>query len=186
MNVWTQRAWALTLLALLIVLAALTWGYWAAWQRYDQGLNQLEARGQRLEGVAKLGDRIQTRLDAVASNIQPWLHPGGANAANDVQQRLRELITASGSTLISSQVALQAPAEGASLASVRLTATLSGEWAALMRFTQSLHTSTPPLWVRAASFMRDGQVDGKRGQNARLTLQLEAPLAPATPEKAQP
>ena len=81
---------------------------------------------------------------------------------------------------MSSQVALEPGADG-KLARIRLTATISGEWPKLVRFMETLQTHRPPFWLRSATLSREGVATGP--QNARVTLQLEAPLAPG---KAQP
>lgn len=182
MNVWTQRALLTSLICLLAAAGGAAWGCRALWLRYDNAQSQLQSRSERLDGVISVGPEIEATLQSLRDNLQPWLRADGEAAQNDTQQRLRELISASGSTLISSQVALEPGGEG-KLAAVRLTATVAGDWTVLARFMQTLHTSMPPLWVRAASFQRDGANTGAQGQKARITLQLEAPLVP---EKAQP
>ncbi|MBS0506421.1 MAG: general secretion pathway protein GspM [Proteobacteria bacterium] len=182
MNAWTQRALLTALICLLAVAGTAAWGYRALWSHYDGAQSLLQSRSERLDGVISVGPEIETTLTALRDNLQPWLRAGGEAAQNDTQQRLRELISASGSTLISSQVALEPAAEG-KLAAVRLTATVAGDWTALAQLMQTLHGNMPPLWVRAASFQRDGSNTGAQGQKARITLQLEAPLVP---EKAQP
>lgn len=182
MNVWTQRALLTLLVGLLTAAGGAAWVYRSLWSHYDSTQNQLQSRSERLDGVISVGPDIESTLQSLRDNLQPWLRADGEAAQNDTQQRLRELILASGSTLISSQVALEPAAEG-KLAAVRLTATVAGDWTALARFMQTLHTTMPPLWVRSASFQRDGANTGAQGQKARITLQLEAPL---TPEKAQP
>lgn len=182
MNAWTRNALLTALLAVLALLAAAGLTYRTLWNRYDAALSQLEARSERLDGLVNAGPDIATRLDAVRQAVAPWLHPAGENAQNDVQQRLRELISASGNTLVSSQVALEPGGEG-KLARVRLTATLTGEWARLVRFMQDLQLRMPPLWVTTASLSREGANTPGAPQTARLTLQLDAPLAP---QKGQP
>lgn len=182
MNVWTQRALLAALICLLAAAGAAAWVYRTLWNAYDSAQTQLQSRSERLDGVISAGPDIEATLQSLRDNIQPWLRPDGEAAQNDTQQRLRELISASGNTLISSQVALEPAAEG-KLAAVRLTATVGGDWAALARLMQNLQTTMPPLWVRSASFQRDGANTGAQGQKARITLQLEAPLVP---EKAQP
>lgn len=180
MNTWTRRAIIMVAVLSLGVLASMAFAYRALWMRYDGALQQLESRSERLDGVVNAGQDIEVLLGTASSSVSPWLHPSGETAQNDIQQRLRELIANSGSTLISSQVALEAGAEG-KLARVRLTATVSGEWAQLVRFMEALQTHRPPFWVRTVSISRDGSSAGP--QTARLALQLEAPLAP---EKGKP
>lgn len=185
MNAWSRRAAALVLAGLLLLLLAAAWGYRALWQRYDQGLTQLQARSERLDGLLHVGPRITQDLAAARATVSPWLHPAGDNAANDVQQRLRELISASGNTLVSAQAALEPAAEG-QLARVQLGATITGEWAGLVRFMQALQQQTPPFWVQAATLTRDGPATAGAAQTARLVLQLRAPLAPPAAARDTP
>lgn len=177
MSVWTRRAVAFILAALLLLLLGTAWGYRALWQRYDEALVQLQARSERLDGLLRAGPRITQDLKAARTAVSPWLHPAGDNAANDVQQRLREIISASGNTLVSAQAALE-PATDDKLAGVQLGATITGEWAGLVRFVQTLQRQAPPYWVQAATLTRDGPASPAGAQTARLVLQLRAPLAP--------
>lgn len=182
MNIWAKRALAVTVGVFSIILVGAAWIYGVLWSRYDDAQQQLESRTQRLDGLISVGSQIEALLEVVRKNLAPWVRPDSDNAQNEIQQRLREMIAASGSTLISSQVALEPAAEG-KLATVRLTATIGGEWAGLVQFMNSLHTQMPPLWVRSANLQRDGISSGTQNQKARITLQLEAPLVS---EQAQP
>lgn len=183
MNLWTRNA-GISLLCLVavgfVVLAGI---YRTLWVRYDTALGQLESRSERIDGVIRAGSDIEKRLAHTRSAVAPMLHLEGDNAQNDVQQKLRELITASGGTLVSSQVVLETGGEG-KMNRVRLTASITGEWSRLVRFMQTLQTHSPVYWIRSASLVREGG-NGNTGagpQQARLTLQLDAPLAP----KAKP
>ncbi|AVO40728.1 type II secretion system protein GspM [Simplicispira suum] len=184
-NVWVRYTWiALALLALCLLVAGGLL-YRSLWARYDSALGQLEARSERLEGIVKSGPQIEALLTKAQSNVSPWVHPGGENAPNDVQQKLRELIVNSGSTLVSSQVALE-PATDGQMAHIRLTATVSGDWSKLVRFMEALQARLPPFWVQSVIVSRDGASNGPGPQGARLALQLEAPLAPIALQKGQP
>lgn len=181
-NIWLRRSVVVLLLLLLAGLATTALVYRALWMRYDSALEQLEPRSERLEGVVNAGTDIETLLGSASATVAPWLHPAGETAQNDVQQKLRQMIMASGSTLVSSQVALEAGADG-KLARIRLTATVSGDWPTLVRFMEALQMHRPPFWVRTANISRDGAGSGAGPQSARLALQLEAPLVP---EKTAP
>ena len=184
-NVWLRHTWiALALLALCMLVAGALL-YRSLWTRYDGALGQLEARSERLEGIVKSGPQIEALLTKAQSNVSPWVHPGGENAPNDVQQKLRELIVSSGSTLVSSQVALEPGADGR-MARIRLTATVTGDWSKLVGFMEALQVRLPPFWVQSAIVSRDGASNGPGPQSARLALQLEAPLTPMAPQKGQP
>ncbi|WP_010106767.1 GspMb/PilO family protein, partial [Verminephrobacter aporrectodeae] len=154
----------------------------------DSTLQQLAPRSERLEGMVQAGTEIEALLGAARGSVAPWLHPAGESAPNDIQQQLRQMVVASGSTLVSSQVALEEPGQEGKegdqqLARIRMSATVSGEWSGLVRLTETLQMHQPPFWVRTVSMVRDGASSGTGPQTARLTLQLEAPLAP---QKAKP
>ncbi len=127
MNAWTRRAAVLTLVCLLITALGAAWAYRVLWQRYDTGLAQLQARGERLEGIVDAGPQITQQLQAARSAVSPWLHPAGENAANALQQSLRERIAASGNTQVSSQAALEAAADD-TLARVQASTAITGTW----------------------------------------------------------
>ncbi|MCO5103542.1 MAG: type II secretion system protein M [Burkholderiaceae bacterium] len=181
-NVWLRRTWtALAVFALcLLVGGALL--YRSLWARYDSALAQLEARSERLEGVVQSGPQIEALLAKAQASVSPWVHPGGDNAPNEVQQKLRELIVASASTLVSSQVAMEPGVDG-QIDHIRLTTTVVGDWAKLIRFMETLQAQLPPFWVSSAIAMREGVSNGPGPQNARVTLQLQAPISP---KKVQP
>lgn len=181
-NIWLRHAVVALLLLLVVIVAAGALTYRALWVQYDTALGQLEPRSERLEGVVDAGAEIESLLGAASEAVTPLLHPAGDTAQNDIQQQLRKMIMASGSTLVSSQVALEPGADG-KLARIRLTATVTGEWSKLVSFMESLQLHRPPFWVRTVNITREGASSGAGPQNARLALQLEAPLAP---EKATP
>lgn len=185
LNPWTRRAaWVLVLLA-LCVLASFGLAYYALWQHYDGALDQVGSRSQRLDGVLRSGDDITARLGAARRAVQPWLHPAGESAPNQVAQRLRELVVASGSTLVSSQ-AIPGTAEAGKLVRVRLDATVTGEWSQVMQLLATLQRQEPPFWIRSANLMREGPVGPDAPQQVRLSVQLEAPLAPSATEPKSP
>lgn len=174
MNTWTQRALGVVILVAVCVLAAAGIAYRMLWQRYDQGLQQFESRSERIDGVIRAGDAINTQLAAAQGAVAPRLHPKTPNAENDIQQKLRDLVVASGATLVSSQTALEGAASNQKIVAYKLTATVSGEWVKLVRLMETLQTQTPPFWVRTVSLSREGVPTGP--QNARLTVQLDAPV----------
>jgi len=182
MNAWTRKAITIVVVMTLILLVAVGLVYRALWMRYDGALGQFESRSERLDGVVQAGTEIQERLGVARNAISPMLHPAGENAQNDVQQKLRELITRSGGTVVSSQAVLEPGADG-KLERIRLTATITGEWGKLVRFTETLQSHRPPYWVRTVTLSREGANAAAGPQNARLALQLDAPLAP---QKAKP
>jgi general secretion pathway protein M len=177
MNPWTRNA-SVLLIGLAVAVLAVAGGiYRTLWMRYDTALGQFESRSERIDGVIQAGPDIGKRLALVRDAVTPRVHASGDNAQNDVQQKLRELITASGGTLVSSQVALETGSDG-QMNRVRLTATITGEWSRMVRFMQTMQTHSPAYWVRSATLAREGGSAAVAPQQARLTLQLDAPLAP--------
>jgi len=185
MNLWTRRALTLVLVCAIVLLLVAAAVWHNLWSRYDNAQQQLESRAERLDGIIAAAPDIRALLDTLGSSVTPLVHPDSAGAQNEIQQQLRELITASGATLVSSQIAAE-PAEENQFARVRLTATVTGEWGRLLRFMEALQTHAPVFWVRTARIMREGPNTGARGQNMRITLQLEAPLAPALDTEGPP
>ncbi|MDD2176775.1 type II secretion system protein GspM [Acidovorax sp. D2M1] len=181
-NIWLRHAITVLLVGLVISVLGAALTYRTLWNRYDNALVQLEPRSERLEGVVDAGAEIEALLSSAGEAVSPWLHPSGDAAQNEIQQQLRKMIMASGSTLVSSQVALE-PASDGKLARIRVTATVTGEWTKLVSFMESLQIHRPPFWVRTVNITRDGASSGAGPQSARLALQLEAPLAP---EKTTP
>lgn len=180
MNAWTQRALGLLSLLAFCVLVAMGLTYRVLWNRYEQGLQQFESRSERIDGVIRAGETIDKRLGSARETVEPLLFSHGPNAENEIQQKLRDLISTSGMTLVSSQAALESAGEK-KIARYRLTASMTGGWSKVVRFMEVLQTHNPPLWVRSVTLIREGLPTGP--QNVRLTLQLEAPLAPG---KGQP
>ncbi|MEW6694983.1 Type II secretion system (T2SS), protein M subtype b [Tepidimonas thermarum] len=176
MNPWTRRALAVPAVLLLAIAAAVAGA--ATWllQRYQTGLQILEPRIERLAGLVEAGGDIQAQLEQATQQVGPWLHPSSPNVSTEVQQRLRALIDGAGLT----SVALQAaePDASGTLKRVRISATVTGPWPNAVRFLQNLQQQRPVLWVQSMGVMREGRDAPTEPQTVRLTLQIDAPVAP--------
>ncbi|MFD1710185.1 general secretion pathway protein GspM [Ottowia sp. GY511] len=182
---WTKRAvWAVAA-CLLLVVFVLGWLYWVNWSRYSTAQEQLESRISRLDGILAASADIDTRLSQARAAVGPWLHKGGSEGQNAVLQSLRELVVASGATLVSSQAATVPAESEQKLPKVRVSATVAGEWAQLVQLGQALQAERPPYLVHSLNIQREGQASNKAAHRARLTLQLDAPIAQAV-EEAKP
>ena len=181
---WAQRAALVTGVFALVLLVVVAWVYWLNWARYARAQDQIDSRIARIDGILASSADIDARLAQAKTAVGPWLHKGGADAQNEILQRLREMVVASGATLVSSQAAA-VPAEGEQqLARVRVSATVSGEWPQLVQLGQALQAQRPLYLVRSLNIQREGQVAGKTSQKARMTFQLEAPIS--APSEAKP
>ena len=180
---WTKNAaWAAGVVGLVLVLLV-AWAYWTNWVRYARAQDQIDARIARVDGVLAASAEIDSKLTAARQSIRPWLHEGGGDSQNEILQRLRELVVASGATLVSSQAAA-VPAEAEQpLSRVKISATVLGEWSQLLPLAHTLQAQRPPYMVRSMNFQREGQVNGKTSQKARMTVQLEAPMVPSPEAK---
>jgi general secretion pathway protein M len=175
MNPWTRRAVLLMLLGLLMVAAAI--GAAITWlvQRYQHGLDQLEPRIERLAGLVAAAPEVQSKLQQASEQTGPWLHPAGASAQTDVQQRLRQLIDAAGLTTVALQAGEPERDPVAPLARIRLTATLTGSWPAAVNFLRTLETQRPAFWVQSVGLQREGRDSPTEPQTVRLVVHIEAP-----------
>ena len=175
MNPWTRKAlWAFVLLSVCVVTFVAT-ALQMALRRYEHALDVLEPRLQRLAGLVEAESQISEQLSLANQTLAPLLHTGGPTAQNDVQQKLRQLIDTSGTTLITSQAARD-DGVGEHVARVRLTATVTGEWPKLVLLLEALQMQRPPLWVRSSVLMRENGIPSAEPQLARLVLQIEAPV----------
>ena len=174
---WDQRAAMVTGVFVLVLLVVLAWVYWLNWARYARAQDQIDSRIARIDGILASSADIDARLAQAKKAVGPWLHKGGADAQNEVTQRLRELVVSSGATLVSSQAAALPAESEQQLARINVSATVTGEWSQLFQLAQALQSQRPPFLARSLNIQREGQVSGKTSQKARLTVQLEAPLA---------
>lgn len=184
LNPWARRAaWAIV--AFLVVLVVLVgWAYWANWARYRSAQEQLETRMARLDGILASSAEIDTRLAQARAAVSPWFHPGGSDGQNAALQGLRDLVVASGATLVSSQAAAVPAESDQKLPKVRISATVTGEWAQLVQLGDALQAKRPPYLVHALNIQREGLANNKAAHRARMTVQLDAPLA--QPMEAKP
>jgi general secretion pathway protein M len=180
MNAWTRRA----ALALFVVFLLLSMGgglaYYLLWHRYENASAVLEPRIERFEGLVKTEANLAAALQGANQTVETWMHQGGVKAQNGIQQQLRQLMGAAGVTVVATQAAFE-PADDQRFARIRLTATVTGEWASAVQLLESLQMQKPPFWVRSAVLARENGTDTAEPQLVRMTLQIEAPVAEETP-----
>ena len=184
LNPWARRAaWAIAafLVALVVVVG---WAYWANWARYRSAQEQLETRMARLDGILASSSEIDAQLTQARAAVSPWFHPGGSDGQNAALQGLRDLVVASGATLVSSQAAAVPAESEQKLPRVRISATVTGEWAQLVQLGEALQAKRPPYLVHALNIQREGLANNKAAHRARMTVQLDVPLA--QPMEAKP
>ena len=174
---WAAKAALMAMGAVLLLLLIFAWLYWSNWSRYDSALNQVESRVARVDGLLASSAEVDSRLAQARQSVNPWLFKGGSEGQNAVLQRLRDLVVTSGATLISSQIAVVPAENEQKLPKARVSATISGEWAHLVQLGVAIERQRPPFLVHALNIQREGQANSKTAQKARMTLQIDAPMA---------
>lgn len=176
---WTRRAvWSIVAI-LFVGLALFSAVYWKNWLRYSDALDQLNARIERLDGLLRAGNTIDSRLEMARREVRPWLQPGGEAAQTRLSQRLRELVVSNEGTLVSAQ-AVMAPAEEGKIPYLKLSVTISGEWESLMRILAAVQAQQPSFWVRSSNLSREGRANLDTAHKSRLALQIDVPVATDT------
>lgn len=179
MNIWTRHAISLLLLMLGLSVLTASWLYQSMWSQYEKALTLLEPRIERHLGLIRASAEISAAKEGLGTLMKGWVHPGGAQSPNDLQQQFRQHVTAAGLTLVASQVVTDNSPDGA-LARIRFSATVTGEWASALVLFSALQSQTPPLWVKSVVLNRETGTETAEPQTVRMTLQLEAPALPDT------
>jgi general secretion pathway protein M len=175
MNPWTRRALLIPIL-LLACFAALTAALAVRfYNHYETALSAIEPRIERLAGVVEAGDSIQSNLQLATQTIEPLLHPASAGAQTEVQQRLRQLIDGAGLATIALQAA--EPDPSLTMPRLRISATLTGSWSAMLKALQAMQQHRPAFWIQSVSVLREGRDGPSEPQMVRLVLQIDAPLS---------
>ena len=181
---WAKNAALATAALLLLIVLLLAWAYAVSWGRYESAREQADSRIARLDGILASSAEIDAQLAQARQTVGPWFHKGGDAGQNAILQSLRDVVVSSGATLVSSQAA-PVPAESEQkLPKVRISATVAGEWAQLVRLGAALQAQRPPYFVHSLNIQREGQANNKASQRARMSLQMDAPLAEPPGAKA--
>lgn len=142
---WASVFWLL-LIATLVALA----GQWV-WQRHQawqQLLQTLEPRIARLEGLAGSREPLQQAVQQTERDVLRHAYAStrdASQAANDAQQRVRELFSRPGLDLLSLQVL---PARTATAFDrIPIAARVDGELAVLQATLAALPTLSPSVFV---------------------------------------
>jgi len=151
---WLMLA-APLLLVLLAGSAAFGWIY-AKHHRAQQQLDDMQPRYARLLGMQAQQDEIRQALQRIAAVKARHVYPGESDATqtgNALQQRLRDVFTQAGLSVLSSQVRIpaqdakaekdkeEAPAYGR----VEILLSVDGSWEALQRALLAVHAIRPDV-----------------------------------------
>lgn len=152
------RLWS-ALIIVLLCLPAL-WGGWYVWQKHTwatERLAELEPRHARLQGLvaseAELREASEKALAEVRRHVY-HVSVDATQAGNDAQQRIREVVSASGMT-VSSLQALPAKEDGP-LDRIPVALAAEGQLFQIQAALLALGALQPTVWVESVSLRPAG------------------------------
>ena len=128
---------------------ALAWAAWTVVSKYSQAaarLADIEPRHARLAGLLRGGDRFAETDDALKANLAQFAYPADSDASqtgNAALQRVRDLATARGLRVASSQAA--APREDQGFDRIGINLRVEGEWQQLVELLRELPQQRPAI-----------------------------------------
>lgn len=152
------RLWAALMLCLLCL--PLVWGGWYVWQKHvwaTDRLAELEPRYARLQGLVDSEAAVREASEKAATEVRRHTYHvsvDATQAGNDAQQRIREVFSASGLTVSSSQ-ALPAKEDGA-LDHIPVALAVEGQLFQFQAAMLALGALQPAVWVEAVSLRPAG------------------------------
>jgi general secretion pathway protein M len=123
---------------------------WLAHRHYDDALDDIGRRLERYERLAAARPALEQKLEAVRAlgSRKYFLKASAASlSAAEVQERVRQLVEASGGRLISVQVGQ--PREDGRFRQVSVTVQLNANIVALRRILLAMETAEPYVFVDA-------------------------------------
>ena len=171
----TRQSLVLALILLLLSLPlVLLGGYlYSKHQWAESALAELEPRYARLLGLQASQSELGQALDRSAALLARQLYPASqdvSQAGNDAQQRIRNIATKAGLSIMSSQVL--PPKLGKQFDRVPLTVRLEGELPALQAALVVLAAEAPAINFEAVSVQTIGAVKPEVPQRLNIQFNL--------------
>ncbi len=153
-------------LVLLVLPILLVGGYILQKHRWAQDrLAELEPRYARLVGMEAKGEELKTTANQARELLARHVYPASqevSQAGNDAQQRIRNIFSAAGLDIVSSQVL--APKAEKDFDRIPLSVRAEGELLALQSALVGLSGQTPSILVDGFSVQTVGAVRADRPQ----------------------
>ncbi|PUA98806.1 general secretion pathway protein M [Acidovorax sp. 107] len=176
MKIRTLSSGAMLLLLMLgVVLAALAGGGYYVYDKHQAAakrMEEMEPRHARLQGLQGSVDVLERAQAEAQGLVAQYVYPAETDAnqvGNAAQQRVRNLFTAAGLQIVSSQV-LPAKAEK-NYDRIPLAVRAEGDLLALQGALVGLSGQTPVILVRGMSLQTIGSVRADTPQ--RLAVQFD-------------
>lgn len=161
----------LVLLALALPLALAAAYLFSKYQWAENAMAELDPRYARLLGLQASQPELKQALDRSSALLSGQVYPASqdvSQAGNDAQQRLRNIATRAGLSIVSSQVL--APKSLKQFDRVPLAVRLEGELPALQAALVVLAAEVPPINFESFSVQTIGAVRPEVAQ--RLSIQF--------------
>ncbi len=149
-----QRPETLWLLAGgVLLLLVLVWAASTTLLKYRQAaarLDEIEPRHARLAGLLQSSDRFAQADTVIQANLAEFVYPADGDAsqtANAALQRVRELASARGLRVSSSQTA--APRDESGFDRIGLNLRVEGDWPQLVELLRELPQQRPVIYYTA-------------------------------------
>jgi general secretion pathway protein M len=166
-------ALAITLLILVLPLALAGW-YVIQKHRWAQDrLQELEPRYARMLGMEKHADDLEKARNQARSTLAQYTYPASrdvSQAGNDAQQRVRNIFSAAGLEIVSSQV-MPAKTEK-SFDRIPLAVRTEGELLALQTALVGLTGQSPAILVDGVAVQTIGAVKADKPQRLGVQFNL--------------
>lgn len=164
----SERLWAIAVAA--VVLLALAWAMTtvvAVHRRAAQTLSEVEPRHARLQGLLQNTERTAQMERALQANLAEFVQGADADPAqigNAALQRVRELATARGLRVASSQVMAPREEKDQPFDRIGLTLRMEGEWAQFQGLLADLVRTRPALYTDLVQMSMQGAALPGRAQ----------------------
>lgn len=169
--------WGTVVLCLLILLTILL-KLWALRVEYDRQVDNLRPRLERLEGLAMAEGELRESAARIDDTLLELAYPVSADAAvtaTKMQQRVRELMTRAGMSVVGSQIL--PPMDEQELQILRLELNLAGDIVALDQALRALRELRPLAIIDGATIKptrarrsRSGEAPAPQQLTARLRI----------------
>ncbi|QEA13236.1 type II secretion system protein GspM [Comamonas flocculans] len=167
---------ALTMVVLALPLVAGT-AYVVEKHRWAQSqLEQLAPRYARLQGMVQASAAIEAANQQASASLRAYLYPADKTlnqAGNEMQQQIRDALSAAGLRVGSSQV-MQSKSELPGLERVQVGIKAEGDLPALQAALLGLQALHPAVWVDSLAVNVMGAARAEAPQNLSIQMELSA------------
>lgn len=168
-----RAAVALLVLTLLAGYALLAWPWIAKYQFYQTHTEQLQDRLQRFNGIVATREALNAKLHQVRQegsvNAYYLNEPSPTLAATELQQTVKEIVKATGGSLVSTQILPVIDEDIFSRVAIQVR--LTGDTQVLQKLVYALESKPPLLFLDNLQVV--GQEIRQRGSDGEIHTQLQ-------------